>query len=68
MMRMKKSDSVFQERMAKHQDELRWLYMELYGNEEMFGELTSQMYEYYQARKASLKNRDKKERGKSGLV
>lgn len=59
-MRMKKSDSVFQERMAKHQDELRWLYMELYGNEEMFGELTSQMYEYYQARKASLKNRDKK--------
>ena len=45
MMRMKKSDSVFQERMAKHQDELRWLYMELYGNEEMFGELTSQMYE-----------------------
>ena len=43
MMRMKKSDSVFQERMAKHQDELRWLYMELYGNEEMFGELTSQM-------------------------
>lgn len=46
--------------MAIHHDELRWLYMELYGNEAMFAELTSQMYEFYQARKASLKNRDEK--------
>lgn len=57
---MKKSDAVFQKRLAKHHDELRWLYMELYGNESMFAELTSQMYEYYQARKISLKNRDEK--------
>ena len=57
---MKKSAAVFQKRLAKHHDELRWLYMELYGNESMFAELTSQMYEYYQARKISLKNRDEK--------
>nr|WP_297935503.1 alpha-amylase family protein [uncultured Blautia sp.] len=57
---MKKNDAVFQKRLAKHHDELRWLYMELYGNESMFAELTSQMYEYYQARKISLKNRDEK--------
>lgn len=57
---MKKSDAVFQKRLAKHHDELKWLYMELYGNESMFAELTSQMYEYYQARKISLKNRDEK--------
>lgn len=59
-MSMKKNDAVFQKRLAKHHDELRWLYMELYGNESMFAELTSQMYEYYQARKISLKNRDEK--------
>ena len=57
---MKKNDAVFQKRLAKHHDELRWMYMELYGNESMFSELTSQMYEYYQARKISLKNRDEK--------
>ena len=57
---MKKKDDRFQKRMAIHHDELRWLYMELYGNEAMFAELTSQMYEFYQARKASLKNRDEK--------
>lgn len=57
---MKKNDAVFQKRLAKHHDGLRWLYMELYGNESMFAELTSQMYEYYQARKISLKNRDEK--------
>lgn len=57
---MKKSAAVFQKRLAKHHDELRWLYMELYDNESMFAELTSQMYEYYQARKISLKNRDEK--------
>lgn len=49
----------FQRRMARHHDELRWLYMELYGNDAMFAELCSQMYEYYQARKAALRKRDK---------
>ena len=65
---MKKSNAVFQKRLAKHHDELRWLYMELYGNESMFAELTSQMYEYYQARKISLKNRDEKREAHPDLV
>ena len=57
---MRKKDDRFQKRMALHHDELKWLYMELYGNEAMFGELTSQMYEFYQARKTGLKSRDEK--------
>ncbi len=57
---MKKNDSVFKKRLERYEDELRWLYMELYGNRDMFAELTNQMYEYYKARRVSLKNRDKK--------
>lgn len=57
---MRKKDDRFQKRMAICHDELKWLYMELYGNEAMFAELTSQMYEYYQNRKAGLKRRDEK--------
>ncbi len=43
---MAKADSVFQKRLEKHHDELRWLYMELYENDNMFAELSSQLYEY----------------------
>lgn len=28
------TEKIFAQRMEKHQDELRWLYMELYGNEQ----------------------------------
>ncbi len=28
---------IFQKRLEKHRDEMRWLYMELYNNEDMFG-------------------------------
>ena len=31
MKQREKKDKIFQERMAKKTDELRWLYMELYG-------------------------------------
>ena len=65
---MKKNDGVFRKRLEKYEDELRWLYMELYGNGEMFAELIGQMYEYYKARKVSLKNRDKKRGGRPGVV
>lgn len=51
---------IFQERLNRHHDELRWLYMELYGNDAMFAELCEQMYEYYQVRKQKLHNRDEK--------
>lgn len=36
MKQREKKDKIFQERMAKKTDELRWLYMELYGNDSMF--------------------------------
>ncbi len=52
------SDRVFAERLQKHHDELRWLYMELYGNDDMFAELCSQMKEYYDVRNEKLKALD----------
>ena len=53
-------DRVFEQRMSRHHDELRWLYMELYGNSDMFAELCSQMKRYYDLRKESLKALDLK--------
>ena len=59
-----KNDSIFQHRLERHHDELRWLYMELYQNGDMFAELCSQMYEYYNCRSKKLKERDlKREKG-----
>lgn len=58
--REKKNDSIFQHRLERHHDELRWLYMELYQNGDMFAELCSQMYEYYNCRSKQLKERDLK--------
>lgn len=55
---MRKANDIFEKRLAKHMDELRWLYMELYDNEAMFAELCEQMKNYYQARNAKLRKRD----------
>lgn len=52
------NDEIFLTRLNKHHDELRWLYMELYDNADMFAELTSQMYAFYQERNRELKQRD----------
>lgn len=57
---MGRKADIFQSRMDKHHDELKWLYMELYGNGDMFAELCSQMYEYYRERSQKLHNRDEK--------
>ena len=54
------NDKVFEQRLSRHHDELRWLYMELYGNSDMFAELCSQMKRYYDSRKESLKALDLK--------
>lgn len=51
-------DRVFTERLSRHHDELRWLYMELYGNSDMFAELCDQMKRYYDSRKESLRALD----------
>lgn len=53
--RVEKNNSIFQYRLEKHHDELRWLYMELYQNDDMFAELCSKMYEYYRHRSSKLK-------------
>lgn len=53
-----RADAVFQERLARYHDELRWLYMELYDNGDMFAELLDQMRAYYDARSERLRALD----------
>ena len=50
----------FQKRLEPHLDELKWLYMELYDNQQMFEGLCSGMEEFCRARRASLKRLDTK--------
>ena len=49
----------FLNRLNRHLDELRWLYMELYDNGSMFAELCSQMEAFYKERGTELKKRDR---------
>lgn len=56
--------TVFERRLGKYHDELRWLYMELYGNDDMFFELLSQMKDFYDSRSAVLKKRDRAKEAK----
>ena len=53
-----KSDAVFQRRIDRHHDELRWLYMELYDNGSMFAELCEQMHAFFERRPEPLKRLD----------
>ena len=52
------SDRIFMERLKRHHDELRWLYMELYDNADMFAELCSQMKWYCDQRNDKLRKLD----------
>lgn len=54
------SDLRFQERLKKHHDELRWLYMELYENDSMFAELLENMRTFWLERNAALKGQDER--------
>ncbi len=54
----KKEEVLFQSRLARHMDELRWLYMELYGNDAMFAELCDNLHRFAEERSAALKKRD----------
>ena len=54
----KKEETRFQERMNRHIEELRWLYMELYDNESMFAELCQNLYEFALNRPEALKKQD----------
>ena len=60
MNQREKTDKIFQDRMAKKIDELRWLYMELYGNDSMFFELCDQLHRFYEERTGTLKALDRK--------
>ena len=54
----KATDETFYFRMKRCQDELRWLYMELYNNDSMYAELCESMYRFYTERKSALKKID----------
>ena len=51
-------NATFQGRLERHHDELRWLYMELYDNGDMFAELCDQMKRFFDERPAALKRLD----------
>ena len=55
-----KAEKIFTERMAKFEDELRWLYMELYDNSSMYAELCSRMYDFFMKRDEDLRKSDRK--------
>lgn len=58
---MKKTEeNIYRQRFEKHLDELRWLYLELYGNTSMFAELCDRMEQFYEERSVALKRQDKK--------
>lgn len=48
----------YKKRYERHHDELRWLYMELYDNGDMFAELCDNMRRFYQERGGELKAMD----------
>ncbi len=50
---------LYQQRFARHFDELRWLYMELYDNSSMFAELCDNLHRFYQERRQGLKALDR---------
>ncbi len=54
-----KMETVFQERLKRHHDELRWLYMELYNNGDMFAELCDQLNTYALDRAPELQKLDR---------
>ena len=54
----KKEEALFQSRLERHLDELRWLYMELYDNGSMFAELCDNLHRFAEERAAALKARD----------
>jgi amylosucrase len=57
---VKGEERIYQERLGRHHDELRWLYMELYDNDSMFAELCDRMREFYLERNKVLKASDQK--------
>ena len=57
---MKKDQEIFQERLNHHHDELRWLYTELYHNDDMFAELCTSILQHAAARSKTATWKEKK--------
>lgn len=55
-----KMETEFDARLARHHDELRWLYMELYDNGSMFFELIEYLRRFYRERAEALKDIDRR--------
>ncbi|MBD5541493.1 MAG: amylosucrase [Lachnospiraceae bacterium] len=66
MKKEEKADKIFQRRLERHHDELRWLYMELYGNDSMFAELCDGMWQFFMERNRELKDCDLKRESDGG--
>ena len=49
----------FEQRLNRHHDELRWLYMELYNDGSMFFELMERLRQFYLDRRDGLKEIDR---------
>ena len=51
-------EATYRKRFDRHFEELRWLYMELYGNSSMFAELCDNMKRFYMERNTDLRASD----------
>lgn len=51
-------DTVFNNRLMRHFDELRYLYMQLYDNSSMYAELEQRLRYFYDERRTGLKKQD----------
>ena len=56
----KKNDAIFAERLAAREDELKWLYMELYNDEEAYDYFLTMLKDNFEHRKPALKKLDEK--------
>ena len=52
--------SIFDQRLARHYDELKWLYCELYRDEEAFGDFVEMLRRCWGERKKPLRDQDRK--------
>ena len=59
-MNTKQVSETFQARLARHHDELSWLFMELYNDPAAFEELETMMAEAFSSRSAELRELDAK--------
>ena len=52
--------SIFDQRLARHYDELKWLYCELYRDEAAFGDFVEMLRRSWEERKKPLRDQDRK--------